>query len=299
MADIKGNKSARQIRIYLALVLGSCYLLFFIALFGDKGNDNPVYQIIQKGFTAIPILAAVITRWATKDKTPWKISIKVWKQPKLWALCAFLPGIFIVLGAVLYFALVSKEYSGIFHYGGLLALAEKESSGSLPISNLFTFVSITVFISAVCIPIQLLELGEEIGWREYLLPKQIERYGARRAVLLNGILWGIAHLPLIYFGFNYSMENPGAPWSNMAMMMLVCVTLGVILSYAMVVSGNVMYPAIIHGVVNLIGEVPVFLSVSQKSGLLGPNPTGIIGMSGLIVLAIVLFICLGRAKSRL
>ena len=138
------------------------------------------------------------------------------------------------------------------------------------------FCIICVLIAAVCIPIQVLELGEEIGWREYLLPKQIAVYGARKGTLLNGLYWGIAHLPLIYFGFNYSSDNAGAPWSNMLMMMLVCVTIGIICSYVMVRSDNVMYSAIIHGVVNVIGEIPVFVSVSGKNGLLGPNPTGLI-----------------------
>lgn len=300
MAKAKADaKETKQRIIYLALVLGCCYLLFIISLFRNQGSHDPVYQILQKGFTAFPVLAAMITRRLTKDDAPWRISIKVWKQPKLWAFCAFVPGVLIVFGAVLYFLLFPKEYSGSFHYGGLLALMGTKSDGSLPLNNPFVFGMITVLIAAAFIPIQLLELGEEIGWREYLLPKQIQRYGIHRAVLLNAILWSIAHLPLIYFGFNYSLENPGAPWSNMAMMIVVCVTLGVILSYVMVISGNVMYPAIIHGVVNVIGEVPVYLSISQKSGLLGPNPTGLIGISGLLVLAIVLLIHLGKSKSRL
>ena len=33
---------------------------------------------------------------------------------------------------------------------------------------------------------------------------QVEKYGEKKAVLINGIEWGIVHLPLIYFGFNYS-----------------------------------------------------------------------------------------------
>lgn len=72
------------------------------------------------------------------------------------------------------------------------------------------------------------------------------------------------------------------------MMMLVCVTIGIICSYVMVRSDNVMYSAIIHGVVNVIGEIPVFVSVSGKNGLLGPNPTGLISMSGLILCAIIM-----------
>ncbi len=93
------------------------------------------------------------------------------------------------------------------------------------IMNPLSFSVVCVLIAAGCIPIQLLEFGEEIGWREYLLPKQVAVYGMRKGVLLNGFYWGIAHLPLIFLGFNYSLENIGAPWSNMLMMIIVCMTL--------------------------------------------------------------------------
>ena len=151
-----------------------------------------------------------------------------------------------------------------------------------------------VAVSAVMIPIQLLELGEEAGWRGYLLGFQVEKYGERKAVLINGIEWGIAHLPLIYYGFNYSLDNPGAPWSNMGMMIVTCVVLGILLSYVTIKTGNCMYAAVIHGVVNVIGELPVYLSVDVASGLLGPNPTGIITMLPLIITAIICFRKLGK-----
>lgn len=290
------NKGVKQRVLFLSLVLGGCYLPFIITLFDNKGGDSPIYLFIQRGFTAFPVLAAVISRWLTKDKTPWRINIKVWKRPKLWAFCAFVPSLLIAFGAAIYYLMFPEEYSGSFHYGGLIALTGMPANGSLPINSPILFAAVTVLLSAVFIPIHLLELGEEIGWREYLLPKQIEHYGTHKAVLLNGALWGLAHLPLIYYGFNYSLENPGAPWSNMAMMLLVCVVLGIILSYVMVLSGNVIYSAIIHGAVNIIGEVPVYLSVTQKNGLLGPNPTGLISMSGLIILAIILFFCIGKVE---
>ena len=65
----KIDKGTKQRILYLALVLGSCYVLFIITLFGNKGSNSPIYQVLQKGFTAFPILAAIITRWLTKDKT--------------------------------------------------------------------------------------------------------------------------------------------------------------------------------------------------------------------------------------
>ena len=187
--------------------------------------------------------------------------------------------------------LFPEQYSGVFNLGSLTGTEQV-----IHIANPLQFCVICVLVAAVCIPIQVVELGEEIGWREYLLPKQIAEYGVRKGTLLNGLYWGIAHLPLIYLGFNYSPENVGAPWSNMLMMLLVCVTTGIICAYVMMCSNNVMYPAIIHGVVNVIGEIPVFISVSGKNGLLGPNPTGLISMSGLILCAIIMLIKLPKAK---
>ena len=117
-------------------------------------------------------------------------------------------------------------------------------------------------------------------------------------MLINGIEWGLAHLPLIYFGFNYSLTNWGAPWSNMAMMMVTCLVLGVILSYVTIKTGNCMYAAIVHGVVNVMGECPVYFSTDMISGLLGPNPTGLLTMLPLMALAVICFVKMGRGKAR-
>lgn len=46
----------------------------------------------------------------------------------------------------------------------------------------------------------------------------------------------------------------------------------------------------------VIGEIPVFISVSGKSGLLGSNPIGLISISGLILCAIIMLIKLPTAK---
>ena len=289
MSDMK-----KQIKIYLIFVLGVCWIVGIAAIFTQGNSRNILYQILQKGFTALPVIAAFFTRCITKDKAGLRISLKVWKNPKLWGFCAFAPSILIVVGALIYFMLFPEQYSGVFNIGSVIGTGQV-----IQVNNPFQFSLVCVMIAALCVPIQLLELGEEIGWREYLLPKQIELYGMKKAILLNGFYWGLAHLPLIYLGFNYSLDNVGAPWSNMAMMMLVCMTMGIICSYVMVRSNNVIFSAIIHGVVNVIGEIPVFISVSHKSGLLGPNPTGIIGMSGLIVCAAIMFVRVGKWRNKL
>jgi uncharacterized protein len=282
------KKTNKAVVVYLALVLGVCYLLGILE--GITGSGK-FYQILGIGFTFIPVIAAVITRRMTGERAKYHLSLHVWKDMKCWLLSAFLPGILIAVGAVIYYLFFPEQYSGIFKIGLRLG-TETEIAVHSPLLILLACVA----VSAVMIPIQLLELGEEIGWRGYLLGFQVEQYGERKAVLMNGIEWGLAHLPLIYFGFNYSLDNPGAPWSNMGMMMITCIVLGIILSYVTIRTGNCMYAAIVHGVVNVIGELPVYFSNDLSSGLLGPNPTGLLTMLPLIVLAMVCFLKLRKKE---
>lgn len=247
------------------------------------------YEILQKGFTAVPVVTTLLICKLTGEKQGIKLSLKVWKNWRMWLFSAFVPGILIALGAVLYFLIFSDEYSGVFELGQLIG-----SDMRIEITTPIVFIIVCVMISALCIPLHLFELGEEVGWRGWLLWHQVEKYGVRKAVLINGLEWGLVHMPLIYLGFNYSMENPGAPWSNMAVMMVLCIVTGIIFSYVTLKTGNCMYAAIMHGVVNLIGEIPVFCSVSLKSGLLGPNPTGLLSMAFLIVLAVGLYVGLDK-----
>ncbi len=63
---------------------------------------------------------------------------------------------------------------------------------SMIISAVIIVISLMIFygislVSAVMIPIRLMELGEEIGWRGYLLGFQLEKYDKKKAELVNSI----------------------------------------------------------------------------------------------------------------
>lgn len=280
------TKTNKAVIIYLALVLGVCYLLG--ALEGTTGSGK-FYRILGIGFTFIPVIAAAITKRITGEKSKYHLSLRVWKSMKYWLLSAFLPGVLITVGAVIYYLIFPEQYSGILKLG---------TDAEIAVQSPFLIALACIAVSAVMVPIQLLELGEEIGWRGYLLGFHVEKHGERMGVLINGIEWGLAHLPLIYFGFNYSLDNPCAPWSNMVMMMVTCVVLGIIFSYVTIKTGNCMYAAIIHGVVNVIGELPVYFSNDLSNGLLGPNPTGLLTMLPLIVLSVICFFGLGSKANQ-
>lgn len=41
-------------------------------------------------------------------------------------------------------------------------------------------------------------LGEEAGWRGFLLPRMLQRYPPLKASLMLGVIWGVWHLPLYF-----------------------------------------------------------------------------------------------------
>ncbi len=68
----------------------------------------------------------------------------------------------------------------------------------------------------------------------------------------------------------------GTPYSSMILMIVLCVVLGIILSYVTIKTEKCIYAAIIHGVVNTIGELSIYFSITLVNGLLGPEPTGLL-----------------------
>jgi membrane protease YdiL (CAAX protease family) len=52
-------------------------------------------------------------------------------------------------------------------------------------------------------------LGEEIGWRGFLLPKLLKRNGPLVASLILGVVWGLWHLP-IDLTAGFLLKGPGA-----------------------------------------------------------------------------------------
>ena len=58
------------------------------------------------------------------------------------------------------------------------------------------------------IVILVISLGEEFGWRGYLLPKLMQRYSALVASLILGVVWGLWHFPAALIGTGVPQDMP-------------------------------------------------------------------------------------------
>jgi membrane protease YdiL (CAAX protease family) len=256
------------------------------------------YTVLWGLFSLLPILATFLTRLLTKDKSPWYLKSNFRKSWKNYLFAAFAPGAAIFLGGLLYFTLFPQDLD----LGAHNLIAQYGQYGA-PDTIHFTVRTIIliglafIIISPLVLPVYIFALGEEIGWRGYLLPILLKLTSPHKAVLLHGVLWGLAHAPLIYFGFNYGSEYWGAPWSGIVMMTLVGMVLGTWLGYVTIRSESILPAVILHGASNVIGEMAALVSFLNISPLLGPNPTGLIGMSGLLVGAMFLLTKLEGKRS--
>lgn len=274
---------------YLIFVYGFVLIAWFLIIILPPLLNNSAYTALISIFSLFPFLSCFLTRLITRDKSSWMMKPNFIRNWRIYLISAFIPGILIFLGAVLFF-LIFPSHLDV----SAAKLIETYGKYGVPTNLPHTIGSIIrigvagIFISPLIVPVEIIALGEEIGWRGYLLPIFLKLMNKQKAVLLDGILWGLCHAPLIYFGFNYGLDYWSAPYTGMLMMVLVCIVLGVWLSYVTIKSNSVIPASILHGSVNVIGEWPAFVAIPGISILLGPNPTGIIGMAGLLIGAIIL-----------
>ena len=289
----------KRIFVYLAIVFGVYYGLWLIAILLSDSAGNVIYSFL--GFPIIfmgtPALSVFFTRKITGDKSSIAYDPRVWKNKKFALVAMFVPAVLVFVGAVSFYLIFPNDldYSGnyiIQTFGSFGAPSEI----NFTVPSLLIMGMVVCIISAFCVPSWFIALGEDIGWQGYLLPLLCKKMTTRQAVLLIGALWGMAHAPLIYSGMNYGLDYAGAPYSGIAMMILFCMTIGIYMSFVTLKTNNCMYAAIIHGAVNIIGETPILISLSTQSVLLGPNPSGVIGMSVLLIGAILLLFKLPNHK---
>ncbi len=91
-------------------------------------------------------------------------------------------------------------------------------------------------------------LGEEIGWRGYLLPRVQQLTGRRRAAVVTGFAHGCFHLPLILIATTY--DTGGARWIAAPTAVVTITAGGVFYAWLRDRAGTVWPVAIAHHAIN-------------------------------------------------
>lgn len=165
------------------------------------------------------------------------------------------------------------------------ALAQSPQTQGLP--SVEILVAMQLAFAATLAPFIniLFAMGEELGWRGFLLPKLLP-LGEWKALLLSGAIWGLWHAPAtILHGHNF----PAHPYLGVLVMTVGCMLLGVIFGWLYLKTKSPWAPALAHGAFNAIGPAALFfLNPEGLDMALAGNPLGVAGWIPMAVIILVL-----------
>jgi len=272
----------RRVLIFLLFAFGIAgAVALVIAFTGGLVNSPPLAAnspltlavvLLATIYMWAPALANLLTRLITGEGF-----VNMWLRPNFrrgwpyWLAAWFLPGIFTLLGAAVYFVLFPQHFDREMN-AVILSMPSGTNMG------LWTFFGIMTLQAMVIAPLinSFATFGEEFGWRGYLLQKLLP-LGKRRALLALGVIWGMWHWPITAQGHNYGLDYPGFPWLGMLAMVWFTTVIGIFFSWATLRARSI-WPAVIgHAAINGIAALGALLARGNPSPLLGPMPIGIIG----------------------
>ena len=257
----------KRLGVYLALAFGLTWIIFFIYILSGNiwaaaGEISGMDQFVSLGMLC-PALAMLLTRYVTGEgfavtgKGSMLLGIDFKGRKWIYFVIAlFLPWIYMELGNALTLLISPNAFDP--HNSELLGLADNERA-VVYIQPIAAIVSGAAASFAA--------LGEEAGWRGYMMPKMIKLWGFGKAVVIGGIIWGMWHWPLTCVGHNFGTEYFGYPFTGFAAMCVMCIFMGIILTFVTYKSDSIWPAAFFHAINNGSPSVlQYFINTDKASG---------------------------------
>ena len=228
----KDSRNAIAIYLFITFAISS---IFYVLLAGAN-RDTSTLGLVT-GLMWSPGVAAIVTSLILKRKFSglgWR-----WGNTKYQLLSYVLP---IAYGALAY-GVVWASGLGAFHHRhvdsslSMLGLVSLPPGLAVPVYVLFT--GTVVFLLPHCV----LALGEEIGWRGFLVPELSKTFSYTKTALISGAIWSLWHYPYILFG-GY---NAGAPmWYSLALFTAGIIAASFLFAWLRLKSGSLWTGVFLH-----------------------------------------------------
>jgi uncharacterized protein len=208
---MSSERDARALRVFAVLLVTLCAAVYVpIVRAGSLGALN--------GF-ALPLLmwapglSAILTS-ATVYRSAQPLGLRIDLRTLKWiALAIAIP--------VAYTLLIYPPLAAL----GIVTLGSQNWN--------FNFLVIGLGVSLI------FSTGEELGWRGFLAPLMVRRFGFRRANLIIGLAWAVYHVPAIFFT---SYGRSAHLYYGLAMFTITVMALSYVLAWMRLSSAS-MWPA--------------------------------------------------------
>ncbi len=264
------SPSWRRIAVFLVLTFALSSLFYWQIIASGKMKMLPTL-----GLMWCPGVAAIVTRLVFQRNlrgVGWG-----WGAPRWHVLSYLLPPV----ACLVVYGLVWLTGTGGFSASGLTASFSKEIGVKIPFGAVLALLMTAGFLPGV-----VFALGEEIGWRGFLVPELSRMTSFTRTALISGVFWAVYHYPLILFA-DYNSRAPKGyallvfTWAVMAD--------SFVFAWLRLKSGSVWTAVFLHASHNLFVQ-EIFDPLTQDRGLT-PYVTTEFGAGLAIVYTVGAWIC--------
>lgn len=268
MPDPSVSAARRQLTLYLALTFAiSLAIQARIFVLGGPIEDYTL-EVLALMWTPglVSLLCRLVFREGLRD-----VSFRIGRAggAKPWLVAWLAP---LVVCAIAY---------PLAWLSGLDAFGPEPSVGLGTLAPPTRFAALLALTLTIGVPLSAISaLGEEIGWRGYMLTRLIEAQ-APYPIVLSGLIWGVWHLPLIFSGQYAAGPHPllSAP-----LFVVGIVAGGIVVAYVRLETGSMWAATLFHASWNATIQ-GVFDRFTQGGGASRTESIWI-GESGIVVVLV-------------
>lgn len=247
------SRSPRQVITYVLLVFAFSSVFYFLILHGHRlGGGGGLYVL---GIMWCPALAAA----ATLKSNHRPLTDLGWKWPaaRYAALSWFVP---LLYAAIAYIVVWSAGFGGFPNRDFMQSLVPRFGLGISPWATTLVYVLLQGTLGMIRSVSS--ALGEEIGWRGFLVPELFKKVGFTTTALISGVIWSCWHYPVLIWG-DY---NAGTPtWYGLTCFTVMVVAISFVFAWMRLKSGSLWTGALLHASHNLYVQ-SIFTPLTRNTG---------------------------------
>jgi membrane protease YdiL (CAAX protease family) len=207
------------------------------------------------GIMWCPALAAFSTLWLNGRKTSelgWK-----WPSRKYAAMSWYIP---LVYAGIAYAIVWIGGLGGFPNHQFMQTLVDRMGLRLSPAASTLLYVVLMGTYGLVGSTAR--ALGEEIGWRGFLVPELSKTMSFTSTALISGIVWASWHYPILIWG-DYNSGTPA--WYGLTCFTVMVVAIAVVFAWLRLKSGSLWTGAILHASHNLYVQA-IFTPLTADRG---------------------------------
>jgi len=251
MLDARGSRA--QVAIYLLFVFAFSSVFYFLILRAHKlGAGAGLYVA---GIMWCPALAAAVTLKLNRrslDELGWK-----WPQTRYAVMSWYIP---LLYAAITYGIVWVSGLGGFPNHEMMAQLVQRMGLRVSPALSTVVYVLLVGTFGLVQSSAR--ALGEEIGWRGFLVPELYKTMGFTSTALISGVVWSCWHYPVLIWG-DYNAGTPA--WYGLICFTVMVVAISFVFAWLRLKSGSLWTGAVLHASHNLYIQA-IFTPLTGSTG---------------------------------